>query len=138
MKPRAELRLAPELAQSHAELRKRLLSGVASVLRVRKQVRREPLHPRGVPLAERRERPAVTVFRSLDQDGITQLLVDERPLGPRVLPNLTALAQRRLHGGPSLRFVPLPVMAFEFSVASTKPEAALDRGAGWTPSQGRG
>ena len=46
---------------------------------------------------------AVAVLCSLDQDRVTQLLVDERPLGPRVLTNLTALAQRRLHSGPSLR-----------------------------------
>jgi hypothetical protein len=29
---------------------------------------------------------------------------------------------------------PLPVMMLAFSVASTKPEAALARRAGWTPA----
>jgi hypothetical protein len=49
-------------------------------------------------LAEHRQGAVVAVLRSLDQDRVTESLVDERPLGPRVLPNLTALAQRRLHG----------------------------------------
>src|SRR5439155_24686649 len=53
-------------------------------------------------LAERLECPLVAVFRSLDQDRIAQPLVDKRPLGPRCLRNLTALAQGGLHGGVSV------------------------------------
>src|SRR4029079_5213599 len=58
--------------------------------------------PRGMPLDERGERLGITVFRALDQDRITELLVDERRGRPRVLPNLTTSAQRRLHGGRSV------------------------------------
>jgi biotin-[acetyl-CoA-carboxylase] ligase BirA-like protein len=79
-------------------------------------VRGEPLHARRVPLAERRQSPAIAVLRSSDQNRITQLLVDQRRLTPRVLPNLTALAQRRLHGGRSLR-----------PVDSLAPDAVLPR-----------
>src|SRR5438477_1122797 len=62
----------------------------------------EALDLRRVALAKRLERSLVTVFCSFDQDRIAQLLVDERPLGPRCLRNLTALAQGGLHGGVSL------------------------------------
>ena len=62
----------------------------------------EALDPRRMALAECGERVRVAVLGSLDEDGVAELLVDERPLGPRVLPNLTALAERRLHGRPSL------------------------------------
>src|SRR4029453_918376 len=102
MEPRRELRLAAELADPHAELGECFLRGVASVLGIGEQVPGEPLHLGGVALTERLERPLVTVLRSLDQDRIAQLLVDERPLRPRCLRNLTALAQGGLHGGRSL------------------------------------
>lgn len=106
VEPGRELRFAAKLAQADAQLGERLLSGVASVLRVGEHLRGKALDPGSVPLAERRQRLAVTVLCSLDQDRITEPLVDERPFGPRVLSNLTALAERRLHGGPSLRPVP--------------------------------
>src|SRR5437899_11133725 len=62
----------------------------------------EALDLRRVALAKRLERSLVTVFCSFDQDRIAQLLVGERPLGPRWLRNLTALAQGGLHGGVSV------------------------------------
>jgi biotin-[acetyl-CoA-carboxylase] ligase BirA-like protein len=117
VEPGRELRIAAKLAQPQAELGERLLGGVASVLRVGEHLRGEPLDARGVPLAERRQRQRVAVFCSLDQDRVTQPLVDERPLGPRVLTNLTALAQRRLHSGLSVRAVS----------DSLAPEAVLPR-----------
>ncbi len=105
VEPGCELRIAAELTQPQAELGERLLGGIAGVLGVGEHVRGEALHTRSVPLAQRRQRHRVAVLCSLDQDRITQPLVDERPLGPRVLTNLTALAQRRLHSGLSVRGV---------------------------------
>ena len=115
VQPGPELRVASELAQPQAELGQRFLGCVASVLGVGEHLRGEALDARSVPLAERRQRRRVAVFRSLDQNLVTQPLVDERPIGPRVLTNLTALAQRRLHGRPSV----LPVFD------SLEPEAVL-------------
>ena len=117
VEPGRELRIAAELAQPQAELGQRLLSCVASVLGIGEHLRRETRDARSVPLTERRQRRRIAVFCSLDQDRVTQPLVDERPLGPRVLPNLTALAQRRLHGRPSV----WPVFD------SLEPEAVLPR-----------
>src|SRR5438093_12496713 len=99
VEPRRELGLAAELAEPDAELGERLLSGVAGVFGIGEHLCGQALDARSVPLAERRQRQAVAVLRSLDQNRVTQLLVDERHVGPRVLTNLTALAQRRLHGG---------------------------------------
>jgi biotin-[acetyl-CoA-carboxylase] ligase BirA-like protein len=115
VQPGPELRVASELAQPQAELGQRFLGCVASVLGVGEHLRGEALDARSVPLAERRQRRRVAVFCSLDQNRVTQPLVDERPIGPRVLTNLTALAQRRLHGRPSV----LPVFD------SLEPEAVL-------------
>ena len=115
VEPRRELRVAAKLAQALAELRQRLLGGVTSVLGIGEHLRREPLDARSMSLAERRQRRRIAVFCSLDQDRVTQPLVDERPLGPGGLTNLTALAQRRLHGRPSV----LPVFD------SLAPEAVL-------------
>jgi biotin-[acetyl-CoA-carboxylase] ligase BirA-like protein len=117
VEPGRELGVAAKLAQPHAELRERFLGGVAGVLGIREQVRGEPLDAWGVPLAERRERLRVAVVGPLDEDGITELLVDERSFRPRVLPNLTASAKRRLHG----RLVYLAVSD------SLAPEAVLPR-----------
>ena len=102
VEPGRELRIAAELTQPQAELGQRLLGCVAGVLRISEDLRGETLDPWGMPLAQRLQRRRIAVFCSLDQDRVTQLLVDERPLGPRVLTNLTALAQRRLHGRPSV------------------------------------
>ena len=76
----------------------------------------KPLDTRCMPLTEGCQSPAIAVLRSSDQNRITQLLVGQRRLAPGVLPNLTALAQRRLHGGRSLR-----------PVDSLAPEALLPR-----------
>lgn len=102
VEPGRELRIAAKLAQPQAELGQRLLSRVASVLGIGEHLRGQALDTRSVPLAQRRERRRIAVFCSLDQDRVTQPLVDERRLRPRVLTNLTALAQRRLHGRPSV------------------------------------
>jgi biotin-[acetyl-CoA-carboxylase] ligase BirA-like protein len=102
VEPRRELRVAAKLAQTQAELGEGFLGCVASVLGIGKHLRREPLDARSMPLAQRRQRRRIAVLCSLDQDRVTQPLVDERPLGPGGLTNLTALAQRRLHGRPSV------------------------------------
>src|SRR6185312_2168685 len=67
VQPGRELRLAAELLDLDAELRQRLLCRVACILRVAKQVARELLHARRVPLAEHLESSRVTVFRSFHQ-----------------------------------------------------------------------
>jgi biotin-[acetyl-CoA-carboxylase] ligase BirA-like protein len=117
VEPGRELRVAAKLAQPQTELGERLLGGVASVLGICEHLCGKPLDARSMPLAQSRQRGRVAVFCSPDQDRVTQPLVDERPLGPRILTNLTALAQRRLHSGPSVRLV------FD----SLAPEAVLPR-----------
>ena len=101
VEPRPELRVAAELADAHAELRKRLLGRVACVLRIVQQMTGEPLHTWGMPLAQCGERRTVAVLRSGHQDRIAQPLVRERPGGPQ-LDTLTAAPARRLHAGSLL------------------------------------
>jgi hypothetical protein len=98
VEPGREAGVASELADSHTELCQRFLSGIPGVLVVGKHLRGQALDARRVPLAKRRERPLVAVLCSPDKNGITEPLVDQRRLAPWVLQNLTALAQRRLHG----------------------------------------
>jgi biotin-[acetyl-CoA-carboxylase] ligase BirA-like protein len=117
VEPGRELRVAAKLAQPQAELGQCLLGCVASVFWIGEHLRGEPLDARSMPLAQRRQCRRIAVFCSLDQDRVTQPLVDERPLGPQVLTNLTALAQRRLHSR-------LSVWAVSDSLA---PEAVLPR-----------
>src|SRR5262249_19277393 len=88
------------------ELGERLLRGVAGVLGVPEQMVREPLHARGVALAQSLERLRVAVLRSSHQDRVAQPLVPERLLWPHRLTDSTALPGRRLHDAPSL--VPVP------------------------------
>ena len=71
VQPGRELRLAPELLDLDAELRQRLLRRIACILGIAKQMARELLHARRVPLAERLESPRIAVFRSFHQDRIT-------------------------------------------------------------------
>jgi hypothetical protein len=97
MEPRRELRVSPELRQSSAELGERFLRRVLRVFGVRKQMGCEALHLRRMALAERLQRPVVAVSGTPDQDGITELLVDERPLASQRLVNVTACASPRLH-----------------------------------------
>jgi hypothetical protein len=99
MKPGRELRFAAELADTNAQLRERLLSGIAGVLGIVQDMGRKPLDAVSVAGAKGLERALVAVLSSLDQDRIAELLVDERPVGPRFLWNVTALAQGGLHGG---------------------------------------
>jgi biotin-[acetyl-CoA-carboxylase] ligase BirA-like protein len=117
VEPGRELRIAAKLAQPQTELGERLLGGIARVFGICEDLCSQSLDARSVPLAQRRERDRVAVFCSPDQDRVTQPLVDERLLGPRVLTNLTALAQRRLHSGLSVRAVS----------DSLAPEAVLPR-----------
>ena len=98
MQPRRKRRIAAKLPDAHANLGERLLGGVAGILAVCEQVRGEALDRGSVPLAQGGEGAPVAVFGSFDEDRITQALVDERPRGPRVLLDLTALAEGRLHG----------------------------------------
>ena len=77
MEPGRELRLAAELAEPDAELRERLLRGVARVLRIAQQMAGEPLDARRVARAERLERGGVAVLRAGDEDRVAEALVVE-------------------------------------------------------------
>ena len=81
VEPGRELRLAAELAEPHAELRERLLRGVARVLGIARSCARAA---RRAGRAARRAPPArgVAVFCSRHQDRVAQPLVDERRVGP--------------------------------------------------------
>jgi hypothetical protein len=100
VEPGRELRLASELPDADAQLRERVLGCVARVLGIGEQVRGKTLNAWRVALAKRSEGLPVTVLRSLHQDRVAQLLVDERPGGPQ-LDLLTPRAAERLHA-PSL------------------------------------
>jgi hypothetical protein len=99
VQPRGEARIASKLRDPDAQLDERLLRCVTRVFGIGEDMGRDALDARRVAVAERVERTLVAVLRSSDQDRIAQPLVDERPLGPRGLRNLTALAQGGLHGG---------------------------------------
>ena len=77
VQPRRELRLAAELAEPDAELRERLLRGVARVLGVAQQMAREPLDARRVASAQRLERGGVAVLRAGDEDRVAEARVVE-------------------------------------------------------------
>ena len=66
------------------ELRQRVLGGVARILGVSQDVQRDLVGARGVALAERLQGLLVSVFGAAHEDGVGQLLVDERPVGPEV------------------------------------------------------
>ena len=97
MQPGGELGLALELADPLHELHERLLGCVASVLGVAQHVQGDPLHPRSVPLAERRQCLLVSVFRASHKNGVRESLVHERPVGPQVTHDSTRAAAGRLH-----------------------------------------
>jgi hypothetical protein len=102
MQPRGELGLAAELADALHELDERLLGCVVSVVGVAQNVQRNPIHPIGVPLAESCECAFISVFGTAHEDGVRELLVDERSIGPPVTDRWTRSAGRRLHGGLTL------------------------------------
>ena len=68
------------------------------VLRVAQNVQRDLVRARRVALAERLECLLVSVFGSAHEDGVGQLLVDERPVGPKVSRNWTDATGCGLHG----------------------------------------
>ena len=79
------------------ELHERLLGRVARVVGVAQDVQRDPVDALGMPVAERLEGALVSVFRSPDENGVGQPVVDERPVGPQVTDDSTGAAGRRLH-----------------------------------------
>ena len=99
VEPGRKLGLAAELAEPDAELGESLLRRVPRVFRVGEEMGGEPLDTSRVPLAQGGERLRVAVLCTLDQDRIAQPLVDERPLEPQWLLDLTARAPGGLHGG---------------------------------------
>ena len=121
MEPGRELRLAAELADPDDELRERVLRRVARVLGVAQQVQREPLDPRGVPLAERRERLLVAGLGARHENRVGEPLVDERNVGAGIAADWTTLragaVARRAYSsgrGPGARSSSCPACAGAF------------------------
>src|SRR6478736_9132161 len=84
VQPGGELGLAAELLEPDAELRQRLLRGVARVLRVAQEMPREPLDPRRVPNAERLESASVAGFRAGHENRVAEARVVEAALAQRL------------------------------------------------------
>src|SRR3954454_8066713 len=94
VQPRRKLRLAAELLETDAELRQRLLRGVARVLGIAQQTPPQPLDSRRVPDTKRFECLVVTGLRASHENRVAEARVVE-----------TALTQRLPdppHGGTSL------------------------------------
>jgi biotin-[acetyl-CoA-carboxylase] ligase BirA-like protein len=77
VQPRRELRAATELLEAHADLRERLLRGIACIVGVAEDLPGQPLDLRGMPREQRFERLAVTVLCTLHEDRVAQLLVEQ-------------------------------------------------------------
>jgi hypothetical protein len=97
MQPRPELRLAAKLAEPGHDLRERFLRGVVRVLRIAQNVQRDLVRARRVALAERLQCLPVSVFCSAHEDRVGQLLVDERPVRPKVSRSWTDATGWGLH-----------------------------------------
>jgi hypothetical protein len=65
-------------------------------------VERDPLHPRRMPLTERRQRQLISVFCTSHENRVGKPLVDEWPVRPQVSDDSTGAAGGRLHGPPTL------------------------------------
>jgi hypothetical protein len=85
VQPGRELRLAPELLEPDADLRERLLGGVARVVGIAQEVAGEPLDLRRVPSTERLERLTVAVLGPGDEDRVAELLVRDAAVAPERL-----------------------------------------------------
>lgn len=97
VEPRRERRLASELSDLGAELREGILSRVASIFGVGKDVVGEPLDTWRVALAQRGESARVCIFGTTDEDRIAQSLVGELWLGPQHGTNSAARPLGGLH-----------------------------------------
>ena len=81
MQPRRERRLTAKLADLHAELRKRVLGGIACVLGVSKHMGGQLADAGGVSCAQRLEGVRVSVVGASHEDRVTEPVV--RKLGFR-------------------------------------------------------
>ena len=94
VQPRRELRAAPELLQSHADLGERLLCGIARVVGIAQELTREPFHFRRMPGEQHFERLPVAVLRALDEDRVAQLLVGEGDVAAEIEPDRAGFPHR--------------------------------------------
>lgn len=83
VKPRRERSLTPELADLQAELRKRVLGGVARILGVSEHMGSEAADARGVASAQRLEGVGVSVLGASHENGVTEPVVRKLGLGPQ-------------------------------------------------------
>jgi len=87
VQPRRELRAAPELLQAHADFRERLLCGIARIVGIAQDLPRKPLDFRRMPGEQRLERLLITVLRTLHEDGVAQLLVEQAAVRAELEPD---------------------------------------------------
>jgi biotin-[acetyl-CoA-carboxylase] ligase BirA-like protein len=87
VQPRRELRPAAELLQADADLCECLLGGVARIVRIAQNLPREPLDFRRMPGEQRLERLLVTVLRTLHEDRVAQLFVEEAAVPAELEPD---------------------------------------------------
>ena len=105
MQPGGELRVASELADSLAELDQRLLRRVLSIAGVAQLAPRDPLDPRRVTHANRFERPAIAIFRPLDQDRVTEPFVSKSWVRSERTTDSTAIGWPGFHGRTSVEMM---------------------------------
>jgi biotin-[acetyl-CoA-carboxylase] ligase BirA-like protein len=87
VQPRRELGTAAELLQAHANLRQSLLRGIACIVGIAQDLPREPLDFRRVPGEQRLERLRVAVLRTLHEDRVAQLLVEQAAVSAELEPD---------------------------------------------------
>jgi biotin-[acetyl-CoA-carboxylase] ligase BirA-like protein len=87
VQPRRELRPTAELLQPYADLCQRLLGGVARIVGIAQDLPCEPLDFRRMPCEQRLERLLVAVLRTLHEDRVAQLLVDEAAAPAKLEPD---------------------------------------------------
>jgi hypothetical protein len=83
VEPRRERSLTPELADLHAELRKRVLRGVTRVLGVSKHMGGEAADAGSVASTQHLEGAGVSVLGASHEDGVAEAVVRKLGLGPQ-------------------------------------------------------
>jgi biotin-[acetyl-CoA-carboxylase] ligase BirA-like protein len=87
VQPRRELGAAAKLLQAHADFRECLLCGVARIVGVTQDLPRKPLDFRRMPSEQRLERRLIAVLRTLHEDGIAELLVEQTATRAKLEPD---------------------------------------------------
>jgi biotin-[acetyl-CoA-carboxylase] ligase BirA-like protein len=94
VQPRRELRAAAELLQPHTDFCERFLRGVAGIVWIAQDLACKPLDFRRVPGEERLERLPVAVLRTLHEDRIAQLLVEQAAVRTELEPDRARFPHR--------------------------------------------